>query len=242
VVVPGSYGCVVAERSLLMIADIGGYTRFMRLHRMSLAHSQDVTGRLLKAVVKASPLPVAEVEGDAVLFCAPLGQSDADAVALSLAMHQAFHSQLDRMIALNMCSCDACKQSRNLKVKFLGHVGEVAVQRVGGRENLVGVDVIAVHRMLKNAVTLPEYVLMTEPAVEQCAAGIKEGARRIDQDLEGLGPTGLYFIDLEQAALDRPPPPPPTVLERLGETMGVARRSLPVMLGLRRSQRSLKAA
>jgi hypothetical protein len=187
-------------------------------------------------------LPVAELEGDAVFFCAPLGQIDADAVALSQAMHQAFHSQLDRMIALNMCSCNACMQSRNLKVKFVGHVGEVATQNVGGRENLVGVDVIAVHRMLKNAVPTPEYVLMTEPAVAQCAADIKEDAGRIEQDLEGIGPTGLYFVDLDQVALDRPPPPTPTMFRRLGETMGVACRGLPALLGLRRSRRSPTAA
>jgi class 3 adenylate cyclase len=232
----------VSDRSLLIIADIGGYTQFMRLHRMSLAHSQDVTGRLLKAVVKSSPLPVVELEGDAVFFCAPVSQADADAVTLSLAMHRAFHSQLDRMIALNMCSCDACMQSRNLKVKFVGHVGEVAMQTVGGRENLVGVDVIAVHRMLKNAVPTPEYVLMTESVVERCAADIREGAGRIEQDLEGLGPTSLYFVDLEQVALDRPPPPKPTVFRRLGETMGVVSRGLPTMLGLRSSQRSFKSA
>jgi hypothetical protein len=133
-------------------------------------------------------------------------------------------------------------QSRNLKVKFVGHVGEVAMQTVGGRENLVGVDVIAVHRMLKNAVPTPEYVLMTESVVERCAADVKEGAGRIEQDLEGLGPTNLYFVDLEQVALDRPPPPKPTVFRRLGETMGVVSRGLPTMLGLRRSQRSFKSA
>src|SRR6267378_4171654 len=153
---------IVADRSLLMIADIGGYTKFMKLHRMSLAHSQDITGRLLKAVVESSPLRMVELEGDAAFFCAPLSRVDSDAVTLSLGMHQAFHSQLERMVALNMCSCDACMQSRNLKVKFVAHVGEVATQTVGGRENLVGVDVIAVHRMLKNAVPVPEYVLMSE--------------------------------------------------------------------------------
>ena len=32
-------------RAVLVIADIGGYTPFMRLHRTSLAHAQDVVGR-----------------------------------------------------------------------------------------------------------------------------------------------------------------------------------------------------
>lgn len=42
-------------RALLVIADIGGYTPFMRLHRMSLAHAQDVVARLLEAMIDAAP-------------------------------------------------------------------------------------------------------------------------------------------------------------------------------------------
>jgi Protein of unknown function (DUF2652) len=227
----------VAERSLLIIADIAGYTKFMRLHRMNLAHSQDITGRLLNAVIESSPLPLIEIEGDAAFFCAPLGQVDGDATTLSLAMHQAFHSQLQRMIALNMCSCDACQQSRNLKVKFVGHVGEAARQTVSGRENVVGVDVIAVHRMLKNAVPVPEYVLMTESLFDQCAHEIRAGARRIEEDLEGLGPTSLYFVDIDRYAMDPAPPPKPTAPRRLRETIGVGLRSLPTIVGLRGARR-----
>jgi hypothetical protein len=224
-----------------MIADIGGYTKFMKLHRMSLAHAEDITGRLLVAVVESSPLPLIEIEGDAAFFSAPLGQVDANATTLSLAMHQGFHSQLDRMVALNMCSCDACMQSRNLKVKFVGHVGEVATQTISGHEKLVGVDVIAVHRMLKNAVPAPEYLLMTESLVDQCGADVRQGASRIEQELEGLGSASLYFVDLEQFALQRPPPPKPTLPRRLGETMGVGFRGLPAALGLRRSRRAPEA-
>jgi hypothetical protein len=224
-----------------MIADIGGYTKFMKLHRVSLAHAQDITSRLLSALVEYSPLPLIEIEGDAAFFCAPLAQVDANAVTLSLAMHQRFHSQLERMIALNMCNCDACIQSRNLKVKFVGHVGEVARQTVSGRENVVGVDVIAVHRMLKNAVPAPEYLLMTESLVDQCGADIRHGASRIQQELEGLGPASLYFMDLAEFALPRPPPPDPPLRRRLGETIGVAFRGFPTVVGLRRTRRTPRA-
>ena len=114
--------------------DIGGYTKFMKLHRISLAPCGGLTNRLLSTLVDYSPLPLIEIEGDAVFFCAPLAQVDANAMVSSLAMHQAFHTQLERMIALRMCNCDACMQSRNLKVKFVGHVGEVAKQTIRGRE------------------------------------------------------------------------------------------------------------
>jgi hypothetical protein len=228
----------MADRSLLMIADIGGYTNFMKLHRVSLAHAEDVTGRLLEALIEHTPLPLIEIEGDAAFFCAPVDQLDADALTLSLTMHQGFHSQLERMIALNMCSCDACLQSRNLKVKFVGHIGEVAQQTISGRENLVGVDVIAVHRMLKNDVPAPEYLLMTESLADQSAVDVRQGASRIEQELEGLGPASLYFVDLAELALPRAPAPKATFPRRLGETIGVALRGAPAVLGLRKPRRA----
>ena len=41
-------------RALLLIADIGGYTEFMRSHRMSLAHAEVNTARLLETVIDAA--------------------------------------------------------------------------------------------------------------------------------------------------------------------------------------------
>jgi hypothetical protein len=46
---------MASERSLLLIADISGYTKYMRTHRMSLAHAEVNTGRLLEAVIDAAP-------------------------------------------------------------------------------------------------------------------------------------------------------------------------------------------
>lgn len=124
------------------------------------------------------------------------------------------------MIDLQMCNCDACLQSRNLKVKFVGHVGEVAKQTISGREKVVGVDVIAVHRMLKNNVSAPEYLLMTESLVERCGPDVREGAGTLQQELEGLGSASLYFVDLQGFALPPQPPPKATPPRRLGEFLG----------------------
>ena len=61
-----------------------------------------------------------------------------------------------------MCTCDGCTQAGELKLKFVAHVGEVAFQKVKRYTELAGVDVILVHRLLKNSVPIPEYVLMTD--------------------------------------------------------------------------------
>jgi hypothetical protein len=45
---------MVQERALLLIADIGGYTAFIRAHRTSLVHAQDVVARLLEARIDAA--------------------------------------------------------------------------------------------------------------------------------------------------------------------------------------------
>ena len=60
------------QRALLLIADIGGYTRFMKVHRINLAHAQYVVGRLLEAVIDAARprFKLAKLEGDAAFFYA----------------------------------------------------------------------------------------------------------------------------------------------------------------------------
>ena len=67
------------------------------------------------------------------------------------AMHRAFH--LERQyVATNLCPCNGCTQADNLKLKFVAHIGEVATQTIRQRRKLVGIDVILVHRLLKNPV------------------------------------------------------------------------------------------
>ena len=122
------------ERALLLLADIVGYTKFMRLHRINLAHSQDITQRLLESMVDAVPsLRLVEIEGDAVFLYAPERENDrraaADTFLLSLAMHRAFHARQQWMVARNMCACEACKLVGTLRVKFIAHVGDVASRR-----------------------------------------------------------------------------------------------------------------
>ena len=59
------------RQALLVIADIRGYTPFMKAHWTSLAHAQDVVARLLEAVIDVAPsLTPLEIEGDAAFFYA----------------------------------------------------------------------------------------------------------------------------------------------------------------------------
>ena len=62
------------SRALLLIADIGGFTKYMTLHRIGAAHAQANIHRLLDAVIDAAPdLELIEIEGDAAFFATSAG-------------------------------------------------------------------------------------------------------------------------------------------------------------------------
>jgi len=149
-----------------LIADIGGYTEYMRSHRMSLAHTEVTTARLLEKVIDAArDFDLIEIEGDAAFLSRPADELDRDAtvaatVQAAVSMHRAFHIERQHVVT-NLCPCDFCAQADNLKLKFVAHIGEVATQTINKRRNLVGIDVVFVHRLLKNPVQVPEYVLLS---------------------------------------------------------------------------------
>lgn len=237
---------MASGRSLLLIADIGGYTEYMRFHRMSLAHAEVNTGRLLEKVIDAVPdFDLIEIEGDAAFLSRQADTLDVDAtVALTLeaasAMHRAFHLERQH-VATNLCPCNGCTQADNLKLKFVAHIGEVAIQTIRQHRKLVGIDVILVHRLLKNPVEVPEYVLLSEELYRTSEAPVPGPVQEVSQDLEGIGPVRAYFVDVADLPAALPPLPDPSLLGRVGRTLAVAGSGMPYMLGLRRRRRTASA-
>jgi hypothetical protein len=88
--------------------------------------------------------------------------------------------------------------------------------------------------MLKNPVTVPEYMLMSESLYEQCRSELQAHAVKVELELEGLGSRTSYFVDLDMVALEVPPLPESTLLGRLRETAGVGLRCFPRVVGIRR--------
>jgi hypothetical protein len=234
---------MTSERASLLIADISGYTEYMSSHRMTLAHAEVNTARILESMIDAAPgFDLIEIEGDAAFLSRPAATRDPDTtlseiLQTSVAMHRAFHLEREH-VATNLCPCRGCKEAGNLKLKFVAHVGEVATQSIQGRVKLVGIDVILVHRLLKNTVPIPEYVLLTEQLYSTDGTSLPEPVGEISPDLEGIGPVRAYFVDV--ADLDDSPLPvrTPSWGARLGSTFGAAGRGLPYMIGLRKPRRS----
>ena len=212
----------------------------MKAHRTSLVHAQDVVARLLEAVIDAAPrLTLLEIEGDAAFFYTWVASGqDASFAQLAanqiLAMHRAFNVCQRAIATLNTCPCQGCRQAEQLRVKFVAHLGEVAIQRVKRVSKLAGLDVILVHRMLKNTVPLSEYILLSEPLFSVSDEHMRTHSRPLAQEFEGLGPVQTYFVDMKDVATDLPPKPQITRLGQLRENWGVALRSLPYLLGIRK--------
>jgi hypothetical protein len=226
------------QPTFLLIADIAGYTRFMKFHRASLAHAQEIIAQLLEAVIDAAEpdLKLAKLEGDAAFFylaAPPDREPDLSFVADRVArIYRKFHARASDLKINTLCICDGCTQAGNLKIKLVGHFGEAAVQKVKNHTELAGVDVILVHRMLKNDVPVPEYMLMTEPVHRRIDLSMRDRAASHSLELADLGPTETYYVDLERYVGEVPPSPKLSMLARIARHAGLTARSWRAMLGL----------
>ena len=158
------------RRAVLLIADIGGYTRYMNWNRAHLTHAQLTVAQLLESVIDAG-------KGIEAIGAPSLGLKE-------------------RIKKDHSCGCASCSQLDALSLKFVAHEGEVAEQKVKRNVELAGIDVILVHRMLKNTVPVPEYVLMTDPVAHSLDEAMRLRSKPLMHDFEGIGETSTHYIDL----------------------------------------------
>jgi hypothetical protein len=227
---------MATQRALLLIADIGGYTEYMQFHRSILGHAEAATNRMLDKVVGAARgFDLIEIEGDAAFLSRDIDGLDGPAALstvtqASISMHRAFHEQR-RLIELNMCPCGSCTQTSALRLKFVAHVGEVATQKIKRRRKLVGIDVIYIHRLLKNPVQVPEYVLVSEELYRGGETALSGPAmQELALELEGIGPVRTYFMDVGDIAAPLASLPDPSWPKRIGGTLGMVGRGLPYVV------------
>lgn len=226
----------------MVIADIGGYTKFMRVHRINLAHAQYVVAQLLEAIIDAGEphLELAKLEGDAAFFYAKLpDEPKPDELATFSRriadLRRGFLARRLELETYRMCSCDGCTQAGQLKLKFVAHAGEVALQKIKRYKELAGVDVIFVHRLLKNSVPVSEYVLMSEPIYTQLDGEIQKHALQTHEDLEGLGAVTTHYVDFATLPPELAPTPEPTFFRKIFSWVKMTLRSIPYFLGAKKS-------
>ena len=161
-----------SDNVLFFIPDIGGFTRFVT--ETEVRHSQHIIKGLLELLVDANQLglEVCEFEGDAVLFFrtgAP--PSLAELVAQAKKMFVDFHLQLRELEMLRVCQCGACAGLSRLSLKFVVHLGPASTMEVKGHSKFIGKSIIVAHRLLKNSVPEPEYLLVTHDTLNLLGDG-----------------------------------------------------------------------
>jgi hypothetical protein len=238
------------QRAVLLIADISGYTRFMTKTRMSLAHAQVIITELMKALIDEVKLPlqIAEVEGDAVFVIGLEEQGDHSWERVCFATSQkifqffeVFRRRLQEILSSNMCRCSACDGADRLKLKMVLHVGKVVFFSVDPFYKPSGPDVILAHKLLKNSISLDEYLLMTEEAYSHLSKYRNVSVQRGVETYEEIGNVNVLVWnpavcrggagDLEARRLDI------SLFGKLRQTMRIVMDGMLVAVGLKRVRR-----
>ena len=155
------------KNSLLFIPDISGFTKFVQ--STEIEHSQHVISELLELLIKANAdeFQLAEIEGDALFFYKEEDVPSLDKLLSKVeAMFTAFYSHLKIFEKHRICPCNACATAPNLDLKIIAHSGELQFITVLDHKKPFGVNVIEVHRLLKNSIDSGNYLLLSKGLAE----------------------------------------------------------------------------
>ena len=142
-----------AQPTCFLIADISGYTGY--LADVELDHAQDILADLIGAVVTAlrPNFRLAKLEGDAAFTFATTERLDGSMLLDTIERcYFGFRRRRRDVRQATSCECNACVRIPDLDLKFVVHHGAAIQQKVAGRQELLGSDVIVAHRLLKNDV------------------------------------------------------------------------------------------
>ena len=193
-----------AQPACFLIADISGYTGY--LADVELDHAQDILADLIGAVVTAlrPNFRLAKLEGDAAFTYMPGETIDGSMLLDTIERcYFGFRRRRRDVRQATSCPCNACVRIPDLDLKFVVHHGEAIVQKVAGRQELLGSDVIVVHRLLKNDVVeglgMKAYALISQAAIDAAAIDpVALGMREHTESYERIGEVRLWAHDLER--------------------------------------------
>jgi Protein of unknown function (DUF2652)/Polyketide cyclase / dehydrase and lipid transport len=192
------------EPTWLLIADISGYTGY--LATVELDHAQDILADLIGTVVSSlrPNFRLAKLEGDAAFVAAAADKLDGSLLLDTVERcYFGFRRRRRDVRQATSCECNACSRIPDLNLKFVVHYGLAIRQRVAGSEELLGSDVIVVHRLLKNEVVdrlgVSAYALFTQAAVDAMAIDPQAlGMSPLAETYEHVGELATWVHDLER--------------------------------------------
>jgi hypothetical protein len=145
----------------------------MLANRSTISKSHKIIIELIDTIIKhiKLPLEVVKIEGDAVFLFAIKGKDEEEWEALRknigerlITFFDVFTQKITELRDSILCEGDVCNIIEILKLKVIVHTGYAELVKIGDFTELSGIDVILVHRLLKNSVQEKEYILMTESA------------------------------------------------------------------------------
>jgi uncharacterized protein YndB with AHSA1/START domain len=192
-----------AQPACFLIADISGYTGY--LADVELDHAQDILADLIGAVVSAlrPNFRLAKLEGDAAFTFMTAEKVDGSMLLDTIERcYFGFRRRRRDVRQATACDCNACVRIPDLDLKFVVHHGEAILQKVAGRQELLGSDVIVVHRLLKNDVVeklgINAYALISQQCID--ASDIDPAALAMQphaESYERIGEVPAWVHDLE---------------------------------------------
>ncbi|WP_394749239.1 DUF2652 domain-containing protein [Spongiimicrobium salis] len=187
------------KNALYFMPDISGFTNFV--HANEIEHSKHIISELLEALIDTDTmnLQLAEIEGDALFMYTLDIPSFATVMEQSQKMLEEFSYQIAKYETQRICQCGACINASNLKIKFIIHYGEISFMRVKHMVKPYGIDVIKTHRLLKNSVSVHQYILISSETLDYWNVDTAEfPSFKAMQDDYDLGKAVYMYKDLSQ--------------------------------------------
>jgi len=184
------------ETSLLFIPDITGFSFFV--NNTAVVHSQHIISELLELIIDENDLKlkVSEVEGDAVVFykhgAVPTVE---EIITQAERMFLAFHNYLKYYETRRVCDCGACSSASGLTLKFIVHAGVLGFTEIKKHSKPFGPALVKVHRLLKNNINHPEYILFSDyfkSEIRKINLSVQVGSTKYDE----IGIVEYYYLNL----------------------------------------------
>ncbi len=169
------------HRGFIVLVDISGYTNFVSKHNTNSsenkkldfgqAHAEHIISDLLEKVINEldDVLTINKIQGDAALFYSisknknNLPHQILKKLQISF---EVFNRRLDELKFVESCKCGTCADIGNLKLKSFVHYGDFLIKEINQFKEIAGQDVILTHRLMKNSIRVPEYMLFTRSFTE----------------------------------------------------------------------------
>jgi hypothetical protein len=144
------------SQTLLFITDISGFTKFVA--GTQIDESYRIAKEMIELIIDSNQLgmQVSEIEGDAVFF-----YTQDNMPSLSDLMNQIYvtNAKFRKFLKVN-------ELETGMGLKFFVHRGACQLMNIRGHRKLFGLDVIKIHRLLKNNIAHRDYILITNAVLQ----------------------------------------------------------------------------